>query len=157
MDIEKMKINKKGASSLMGIVFTLIIVMGMFSGMYIFYTDQLSQSDQVLDSKYNQTYQNLLIVQNNLSERVNEIKETADDVEEADNTFLAAINGFKGAGQAILLLLGFTSDSIDTTQALLLSTDVIPSWLQALIVIALITFVIFIVIDVVIGRKPITN
>ena len=80
-----------------------------------------------------------------------------DDVEEADNTFLAAINGFKGAGQAILLLLGFTSDSIDTTQALLLSTDVIPSWLQALIVIALITFVIFIVIDVVIGRKPITN
>ncbi len=155
MDIKK--INKKGASSLSGLVFTLIIVIGIFSGMYLFYTDQLSQSDQTLDSEYNDTYQRLLIVQENMDTRVNDIKTTADDVKEADNTFLAAINGFKGAGQAILLLLGFTSDSIDTTQALLISTEVVPSWLQSLIVIGLIAFVIFIVIDVVIGRKPITN
>lgn len=149
--------NKQGRGSLMGIVVGMILVIGIFSGLFLFYTEQLSNNGVSVDSKYNTTYNQLLEVQNNMDDRVNDIKTTADDVREAESGFLVAINGFKGLGQSLLLLLGFSSDSIDITQALLLSTDVIPSWVQTLIVIILIAFVIFIIIDVLIGRKPITN
>lgn len=157
MDYEKInKINKNG-SSLMGSVMAIILVIGIFSGLFLFYTDQLDKNIATIDNKYNQTYKDLLEVQSNLDTRVDNIKTAADDVREAESGILAAINGFKGLGQAMLLLLGFTSDSIDTTEALLLSTDVIPSWIQSLIVVALIALIVFIVIDVLLGRKPLVN
>lgn len=150
MDNEKM--NKKG-SSLYSVVTSIVFVILIFSGMFLFYTDQLDKNSETLDTKYNTTYNQLLEVQTNLDNRVDSIKTAADEVREADSTFLAAINGFKGMGQAMLLMLGFTSDSIDITQALLLSTDVIPSWVQSLIVVSIIAFIIFLIIDLLMGRK----
>ena len=114
--------NKKGTSSLMGVVGSIVLVILMFSGFFLFFTDQLEKNDLEMDSKYNTTYNQLLEVQSNMDTRVNDIKTTADEVREAESGFIVAINGFKGMGQSLLLLLGFTSDSIDTTQALLLST-----------------------------------
>lgn len=155
MDLKKM--NKKGGSSIMGAIVAIIVVILIFSGFFLFYTDQLDKNSVTLDSKYNTTYNQLLEVQNSLDGRIDKIKIAADETKEAESGFIAAINGFKGIGEAMLLLLGFTSDSIDTTQALLLSTDIIPSWIQSLIIVALIALILFIVLDVLLGRKPLAN
>lgn len=154
MDIKKM--NKTG-SSLMGSIVAIVIVILIFFGFFLFYTDQLEKNSVTLDDKYHTTYTQLLEVQDNLDTRVNNIKTAADEVREAESGFLVAINGFKGLGQAMLLMLGFTSDSIDTTEALLLSTDVIPSWVQSLIVVLLIAFILFLIIDIFMGRKALVT
>ena len=151
------KMNKKGMSTIMGIVISLLIVIGIFSGFNLFFSDQLEQNSASLDSKYNQTYYDLLEVQDNMDSRVDEVKNTADEVREAESGIIAAINGFKGIGQSMLLLLGFTADSVDTTQAVFRSTDIIPEWIQSLVTVALIGLVVFLVLDVLLGRKPITN
>ena len=150
MDIKTM--NKKG-TSLYGTLTSMVIVILIFSGFFLFFTDQLDKNSATLDDKYNVTYAQLLEVQDNIDSNVDDIKTAADEVREADSTFLTAINGFKGAGQALLLTLGFTGDAIDTTEALLLSTDIIPSWIQSLIVVLLISLIIFLIIDVFTGKK----
>lgn len=151
------KINKKGSSNMLEIIVGMIIVIGIFSGFILFYNDQLEQNSATLDPKYNDTYNDLLEVQSNLDTRVNKIKDSISDAQEAESGFIASINGFKGIGESMLLLRDFTGDTIDVTESLLISTDVIPSWVQSLIVILLIILVVFIIIDIIIGRSAISK
>lgn len=155
--MDNSKMMKKGSSSLMGILVGVILVIGMFTGFFLFFEDQLSKNDLSMESKYNDTYDQLTEVRADMDTRVNEIKSAADDVEEADSTFLAAINGLKGLYKTLKLLLGFTSDAIDTSQAIYQSTDVVPSWVQLLSRILLTALVILIIIDVWLGRKPLVK
>jgi predicted PurR-regulated permease PerM len=154
MDTKKM--NKKGVGNIYGILFGMILVIGIFSGFILFYNDQLSNNDAVLDSTYNTTYNQLLEVQTNLDTRVNKIKDSVSEAQEVESGFLAAINGFKGIGESMLLLRDFTGDSIDVTESIFISADIVPAWAESLAVILLIALVIFIIIDIIIGRRSIT-
>ncbi len=141
------KINKK-ASTLTTLVIAMLLVIGIFSGYYIFFVEQMDNYGGSLDEKYNVTYQTLLEEQEDIDEDVNEIKESIQDVEEADNTFLAAIAGFKGLGAALLLLVGFVDSGVTVFTAVFFSTDVIPSDIQNLLLIGIIAFIILLLIAI---------
>ncbi len=149
MAIEKM--NKKG-STLTTLVVTMLMVIGIFSGYYLFFVEQMDNYDTELDEKYNETYQSLLQEQADIDEDVNEIKESIQDVEEADNTFLAAIAGFKGLGLALLLLVNFVESGVNIFTAIFFSTDIIPIDIQNLMLIGIIAFIILLVIAILKGE-----
>jgi len=143
--------NKKG-STLTTLVVTMLMVIGIFSGYYLFFVEQMDNYDTVLDEKYNKTYQSLLQEQADIDEDVNEIKESIQEVEEADNTFLAAIAGFKGLGFALLLLVNFVESGVNIFTAVFFSTDIIPIDVQNLMLIGIIAFIILLVIAILKGE-----
>jgi len=145
------KMNKKG-STLTTLVVTMLMVIGIFSGYYLFFVEQMDNYDTVLDEKYNKTYQSLLQEQADIDEDVNEIKESIQEVEEADNTFLAAIAGFKGLGFALLLLVNFVESGVNIFTAVFFSTDIIPIDVQNLMLIGIIAFIILLVIAILKGE-----
>ena len=141
------KINKRG-STMTSIVLSMLIVIGIFSGYYLFFVEQMDNYGATLDDKYNDTYQLLLEEQNDIDAQITNIRTNINEVEEASNDFLAAIAGFKGLGAALLLLPLFVDSSFNVFTAVFFSTDVIPTPVQNLLIIGLIALIIFVVIAV---------
>ena len=110
------KMNKKG-TTLTSVVLVLLIVIGIFSGYYLFVLEQFSNNDLTVDDKYDETYQVLLEQQSDLDNKTNDVKDALGQVTEVESGFLQAINGFKGLGAALLLLLTFPEVSITTLEA----------------------------------------
>lgn len=150
MDIKKM--NKKGAS-MTGIVISMLVVIGIFSGYYIFFAEQMFINEATLDSKYNGTYQILLEEQEDIDDSVKLVRKSVNDAEEASNEFLAAIAGFKGLGAALLLLPKFVDSSVNVATATFFSTDIIPPQIQNLLIIGIIALVIFVIIAILKGES----
>lgn len=144
--------NKKGGGTLLGIVISIIFVIGIFIGMFSFFSEQLEDNSETIDTKYNETYTRLLEVQGNIDEDKDSILTSIDNIREADETYQAAWNGFKALGATLLLPISFIGHSIDTTQAILISTDIIPGWIQALLVIGLVFLVMFIILSLLKGE-----
>lgn len=149
MDTQKM--NKKG-STLTIIVISMLVSIGMFSGYYILFAEQMDNYDMELDGKYNETYQILLEEQEDIDDKVTEVRESVNEAEEASNEFLAAIAGFKGLGAALLLLLQFVDSSNNINEAVFFSTDFIPTNVQNLLLIGLIAVVVFVIIAILKGE-----
>jgi hypothetical protein len=144
-------INKKG-STLTTLVIAMLLVIGIFSGYYLFFVEQMDNYDTTLDEKYNETYQTLLETQEAIDNNVTTIRNRITEVEEADNTFLAAIAGFKGLGAALLLLVTFVSSGVNVFTAIFFSTDIIPSDVQNLMLIGVIAFIILLIIAILKGE-----
>lgn len=152
MDTKKMMKDKRGVGTLLGIVVGLIFVIGIFIGMFSFFSGQLEDNSADLDSKYNTTYNQLLEVQSNIEEDQQSILNSIDNIREADEGFQAAWNGFKALGATLLLPVSFIGHTIDTTNALIISTDIIPGWIQALLITGLIFFVMFVILSLLKGE-----
>lgn len=155
------KINKKGESSLTGLVVSMLIVVGVFVVLFAFMTEQYENNDAQLDSKYNETYNRLINVSNNLDNDINQIQESLDNIQEADNTFQTAWNGLKGLGQVLTLPISFISRGAETYDAVALSADVVTRddegnglVVITLFRIGLIAFIIFLVLAVLTGGNP---
>lgn len=145
------KMNKKG-STMTTLVITMLIVIGIFSGYYLFFVEQMDNYDTTLDEKYNETYQLLLQEQDDINADVNAVQDSITEVEEADNTFLAAIAGFKGLGLALLLLVNFVESGVNILTAVFFSTDIIPIDIQNLMLIGIVSFIILLVIAILKGE-----
>lgn len=150
MDIKKM--NKKG-SSMTGIVIAMLIVIGIFTGYYIFFVEQMDNNDATLDSKYNETYQLLLEEQEELDSNVKLVRTSVNDANEASNEFLAAIAGFKGLGAALLLLPKFVDSSFNVATALFFSTDIVPIDFQNLLIVGIVAVITFVLIAILKGES----
>ena len=88
------KMNKKGSiKDIMIIVITGIL---LFSAFLSFTTDNAVQSGVELPGTYNDSYNRLARTQENLSATTDEIRDSMQDITEADNTILAAFYGMKG-------------------------------------------------------------
>ena len=145
MDIKK--INKKGSSlTLTGVVLSLLVAIGFFVGYFAFFSEQLSRNSETLDDKYNDTYTQLLEITDNIDEDVNEIKESVDKIREADETYLAALNGFKALGSTLLLPISFISHSIDLSEAFLTDGDIIPPFYQTLLITGILVVILFLIL-----------
>lgn len=145
------KMNKKG-STLTVLVISMLVVIGIFSGYYLFFVEQMENYGGVLDDKYNETYQTLLSEQETIDTNVENVKDSLTDVEEASNDFLAAIAGFKGLGKGLLLLRTFVSSSVNIFTAVFFSTDIIPSDVQNLMFIGIIALIVLLIIAILKGE-----
>lgn len=146
------KMNKRG-TTLTTVILSMLIVIGIFGGYYLFFAEQMENYDMELDEKYNQTYQIFLEEQEDIDDRVSDVRESINEVEEASNEFLAAIAGFKGLGAALLLLIGFVDTSFNIFTALIFSTDIIPNSFQDLLITGIVALVIFLLIAILKGES----
>ena len=146
MDIKKIMKNKRGGNTLTGLVITLILVMGIFSTMFLFLQQKSSESGITLDAKYNDSYTRLKSAQDNLDENVHTIQTNLDDIKEADTAFQVAWNGLKGLGNTLILPISFVSSAIDTVSAIIIPLDFIPQNIKNLILLAIIAVVLFLVL-----------
>ena len=74
-----------------------------------------------------------------------------ENVSEADNTYQVAVNGFKALGNTLKLMISFVSNAIDTTSAIIIPLDVIPTNVKSLMLIGIVALVIFVVLAVLKG------
>ena len=146
--------NKKGASTLTGIVIGLLLVIGVFITYFAFWNEQMQNNNAEIPSKYNETYAQLLESQDSIDEDINAIKDNVNDIEEADENFLAAWNGFKALGSTLLLPVSFISESVQVTEVVTGSADFIPQEIKTLGIIAIITLVLFIILSLLTGGNP---
>jgi len=146
--------NKRGANTLTGIVIGLLLVIGVFITYFGFWNEQMQNNNAEIPSKYNETYAQLLESQDSIDEDINAIKDNVNDIEEADENFLAAWNGFKALGSTLLLPVSFISESVQVTEVVTGSADFIPQEIKTLGIIAIITLVLFIILSLLTGGNP---
>lgn len=150
MDIKK--INKKGSLTLTSLIMGLIIAIGMFSAFFLFFNQQVELNGGIIDDKYNETYNLLIEEQNQIDSNVDDIRNNVASIKEADNTFLAAWNGFKALGATLLLPISFIDSSWNVVTAFLFSTDILPTQQQVLILIAIVAAVVLLILAILKGE-----
>ena len=148
---QKIKIRNSGAT-LTGLVISLLIVIGIFFAGYEYLTEHADSAGVTVDSKYSNTYGNLSEARANLTQNVDKIKVSLDDVKEAESTFQVAWNGLKGLGNALKLPVVFVSTAIATWSASIAFIDFLPGWALPLIFIGLVAFVVFLVLKILKGE-----
>ena len=146
------EMNKKG-STITAIVMVLLLAIGLFGGFFLFIGDQFDNYDTDLDEQYNDTYIELLNQQEILGDRVDNVTTAINNAREVESVILAAINGFKGLGQALLLLRDFSSSSFTVFETIIFSNEIIQQNYKDLMIIGLIAFVIFIIIAILKGES----
>lgn len=150
MDNKKIII-KKSSQSLSGLIFSLIIVIGIFTGMFFYMQSKAEESRVTIDPKYNSTYSNLTNIQTNLDSNVNSIKDNLDKIKEADSVYAVAWNGLKGLGNTLRMPISFVGNSIDMFKVVLSPLDIVPTWVKTLTTIGLISAVVFLVLSILKG------
>jgi len=146
MVCKKINIKKSQGGTITGIVLSIIFVIGIFSGMYLYFNDQTTRGGVTLDSKYNDTYNKLDSAQATLDNNINNIQTNMEDIREADNTYQTAWNGLKGLGNVLTLPLSFTSSAVDTVGAMILPLGFVPEKTRNLIIMGIIAVVILIIL-----------
>jgi len=149
MDTKKIR---KSTMGLMGIVLSLLLVLGIFTAFFTYWQTNAIDAGRTIDSKYNGTYGNLSVAQDDLDANVDAIKNNLDDVSEATSTYQVAWNGLKGLGNTLKLPINFVSTALTTYGAFDNSLDFIPDWIKTLILIGLTAGAVFIVLAVLRGK-----
>lgn len=152
MDIKKL--NKKGGGTVTGIVIGVLVVIAIFTAYFGFMTEQMGNNSADLDSQYNDTYTRLISIQNEMDEDVEKVKDSFDNMVEADEDFLAAWNGLKGLGSAMLLPINFLSPAVETMEVMADNTKFIPSSMKTVILIGLVALLVFILLAALTGGNP---
>ena len=147
MDIKTIK----KAETLRSLTMTLILVIGIFTGMFLYWKDNMENIGVTIETKYNSTYGNLTSSQNTLNKNVNDIKNNLDTIKEADNAFQVALNGFKGLGNTLKLPVSFVSTALGIFTGLTFSLDYIPSWVITLFFIGTTALIVFLVLSILKG------
>lgn len=149
--IKKINLRNSG-STLTSVLVILLIVMGIFFAGYTYIENNVNSANISLDSKYNESYGNLTAAQTDLEDNVNEIRDSFDDIAEADNTFQVAWNGLKGLGSALKLPISFVSTSLATWTALVFPLDFLPSWVIPLIFVGVLAFIVILILKILKGE-----
>jgi len=157
MDYKKITI-KKSQSSFMGLILGFLLVIGVFTALFLWIHLNATEQGVTIDSKYNTTYTAYQDATESIESNVEDIDSAARNIKEADSTFQVAWNGLKGLGSVLRLPLS----AIDSGQTIYDSSitqaeGIIPSWATVLIRIALIALVVLIVIAVMKGDNKLIN
>jgi len=142
----------KKSITLTGTVFTLLIVMAVFFGMFFWYSSAVTQTGGTIDDKYLNSSSNLATSQTALQENVEDIKNSLSEVTEADSIYQATWNAFKGLGNTLKLPLSLVTTAIGSYNALSEPVDIIPNWAKGLALIGIIAVVVFLVLALLKGE-----
>jgi hypothetical protein len=137
----------KKANTLTGLVISILLGIGFFTGMFLFWNYNATESGQVIDSKYNNTYTNLTAYQTPLDNNVQEIRNAMNKLTSADNTWQVAWNGFIGLGQVLKLPISMITTALGVYSSLEGSLDIVPSWVTALIFIGITAVIVFLILS----------
>ena len=141
----------KKASTLSSMTVTLLLVFAFFTGMYLYWNQNATNVGLTIEGKYVDTYGNLTLAQNDLSTNVEDIKNSLNEIKEADSTFQVAWNGLKGLGNTLRLPISFVSTSLATYTGLEFALDFVPKWIRTLAFIGIIAIVVFLIASILKG------
>jgi len=147
------KMNKKGTMTLTGLIMSMLLIITMFTGFFLYINQQADVAGVSIDSRYQDTSTRLSGSQSSISNRVNSINDNLKEIQEADNVYQVAWNGLKGLGNTLKLPISFVEDATNMLDAVLISTDEIPGWVKALAITAVITFVVLLVLALLKGES----
>ena len=155
MDYKKIK---KSQTSLAGITFAIIIAIVIFTAAFYWIQTNATESGRPVDSMYNESFTNLQNEQNNLSDTITDLRNSASNITEADSIFSVAWNGLKGLVNIFtiplqLVTIGWQSFEVITSPL----AGIIPEWLLVLIRIGIIAIIIFVIIAILKGDNKVIN
>lgn len=151
MDYKKIKI-KKSEATLFSLIMSMIIIIGIFIGLFFYVGYKANQQGIVIDNKYNITYQNYINATDDISSNIDKIATGAKSLKDAPFSWQTAWNGIVGLGALLKLPLNF----VDTGSNLYESSStqaegIIPDWAFPLIWIGIIGLIVLIVVSVLKG------
>ena len=137
----------KKANTLTGLVISVLLGIGFFTGMYLFWSYNATESGQVIDSDYNNTYSNLTYYQTPLENNVQAIRDAMNGLASADNTWQVAWNGFVGLGNVLKLPISMISTALGVYSSMEGSLEIVPSWVTALVLIGVTAVIVFLILS----------
>lgn len=146
MDYKKIK---KSESSLGGIIFSLFIAIFIFTAGFYWIQSNATESGRQVDAMYNTSFTQLQQQQTNLSNTITELRNTASNITEPDNTFSVAWNGLKGLVTLFsipLKLINIGDQAMDVMLTPI--ATLLPNWIITLIKICLVAFIILVIIAI---------
>lgn len=140
---------KKSESTLAGITFSILIAIAFFTAGFLWISQNSTESGKPVDAMYNTSYTQLQNQTTELSSTITELRNTADDLVEPDNTFAIAWNGLKGLLKLFQIPLQLINIGWQSYQLLITPlAGLIPVWLINLLAIGIIAFIIFIIVSI---------
>lgn len=147
MDYKKI-MNKKAELTLTNVLISILIVVFIFAGSFLYLNTNATKAGITMDSKANDSYSKLIGVQNDIDTNIGKVKDNFNNIKEADNLVQVAINGFKGLGNTLKLLFNFVEAPVKTWQAIQLNLDIVSPWIITLIGIGLLGLMVLLLLKV---------
>jgi len=140
---------KKSETSMGSIIFSLLILMGIFFGGFYWISSNAIESGRTIDPVYNTSFVQLQQQETNLSNTITTIRNSATNVTEAGTDFGVALNGLKGLLSVFRAMFQVVDMGWQSTQLVLAPiTNLMPIWLLTLIEIGIIAVIILIIIAI---------
>lgn len=143
----------KNSASFTGVAVISLLLIGVFFGTYQYFDFNKTEAGlEFSETRYKSTYDNLSAARDDIKDDVDNIKDNAAGVVEAEGTWFAVWNGLKGLGNTVKLFISFITSSLKVTTAFMgFGAEMIPEWAFDLISIAITAFLVFLLIKVLIG------
>jgi predicted PurR-regulated permease PerM len=146
--------NKKimNRSNMLGFLTTMILVVGFFIGGYLIFAENMQDSGKVVNSQYTTFYQQVNQTSTNLNNRGDDINNNLQAIKETENPLQMLWNGMKGLGSSLLAFRDFSLDSSALVAQTFNIVPIIPTWIQSLITLFVLIFVVFLIYKVIKGE-----
>jgi len=149
-------VNKQGKMSIVTILFVMITIIAVFSGLFMFYISEANQSGVPINNGMNASFSNITARQAEIDNTTQQIRDKASQLAEAQSG---------GIGGAIITTVAGFSATIQLmfqtiTTGLALMTDMfsalvgvaIPGWAFAAVFTAITAYIVFAIIKIISGR-----
>jgi predicted PurR-regulated permease PerM len=140
------------SATMTDVVFALILMIAIITGMFLWLNSNVQSSGNVIDEKYSDAFNELNgTIQSGLSDNINEIKDSIENIQESDNTFAIVWNGFKALGSTLKLPISFLTSAVASINVVFSFADFLPNWVQTLLTMGVIALIVFIVLGILKG------
>lgn len=142
----------KSNATLTSVVMSLILGIALFTGMFIWMNKSAEDSNQTVDSKYSDVYEQYNTQTSNLNTKLTEMRNNFKNIVEPKSVYQVAINGLQGLGNVLLIPVYFIDYIINTITATQTFLD-IPDWVKTLLGVALLAFLVLLIIKTLKGEQ----
>jgi hypothetical protein len=149
MDNKKIIMNR---ANMLGVILSMIIFIGFVTGFYLIFSENMTQAEKSVDSRYTDFYTRVDNSQGNIEDKMYDMQKNLDSMKESDNPLIYTWNGLKGLGSSILLVKEFIVNGQALTEQSFNALPIIPNWIKALTVLTILSILVIVVYKVVKGE-----
>jgi len=132
---------QKSALSFTVIFLSLILGFVIVTGALSFMMVGVNEYNAVIPAQQNKTFTDLQESQNELNSTIQGIRSSVEAIEVDAGELQTFWNSFKGLGAILKLPIALINVGYDSTTALFLGTDIVPMWVQGLILLVVIVLI----------------
>ena len=133
---------KKGVK-ILDVMLTIVVAIFALGSVFLFILDNASEAGVTVPAHYNDTYNNLSRKQANLNTTAYELRDSVEDVTEAESAAAVAWNGFKGMLELFKLPLQLLDTGLESLTLGLSFVDFIPGIALAAITLGITIIIVF--------------